>query len=135
MKRDNKGFTLMELIIVVSIIGLVVTLGFTNYITSIKRSRDGRRKADLEQVRSALEMCRADTGSYPVGSSLPGTCSTYLSVPTDPLSPTYQYRYNGSTNSYTLCAYLETGAVTTNCTGNCGGNCGAVACNYKTCNP
>jgi len=132
----NKGFTLIELLVAMTIAAVLMGITLVSYQGARKSARDGKRKADLEQIRSALEMCRADTGSYPVGDDLPGTCSTYLpSVPSDPLSPTYQYRYHGSANSYTLCAYLETGAVTTNCTGNCGGNCGSVDCNYKTCNP
>lgn len=133
---NKKGFTLVEIMVVMAIIGILAGLTLTAFVGSRKTARDGKRRADIETIRSALEMCRSDTDSYPVGSTLPGICSTYLpSVPTDPLSPTYQYRYNGSANSYTLCAYLETGAVTTNCTGSCGGNCGAAACNYKTCNP
>ncbi len=131
--KNNRGFTLIELLVAMTIASVLMGLALVSYQGARKSARDGKRKTDLEQIRSALEMCRADIGSYP--DSLPGACSNYLSVPTDPLSPTYQYRYNGSANSYTLCAYLETGAVITNCPGDCGGNCGSIACNYKTCNP
>ena len=129
----SKGFTLIELLVAMTVASVLMGLALVSYQGARKSARDGKRKADLEQIRSALEMCRADTGSYPT--SLPGSCSAYLTVPTDPLSPTYEYRYNGSPNSYTLCAYLETGGITTNCSGSCGGNCGTVTCNYKVCNP
>lgn len=110
MAANKRGFTLMELMIVVSIIALVVTIGFTNFITSIKRSRDGKRKADLEQIRSALEMCRTDTGSYPIGTKNSGdliTCggTTYMTIPHDPLGGNYSYA--GAADSYNLCTTLE----------------------------
>lgn len=108
----KKGFTLVELIIVITIIGILATLGFANYQTSMQRARDGKRKADLEQIRSALEMCRTDTRSYPLtgGFSFGGSLScggqTYMNpVPVDPKNSTpYIYTYSGSANSYTLCA-------------------------------
>jgi len=129
----SKGFTLIELLVAMTVASVLMGLTLVSYQGARKSARDGKRKADLEQIRSALEMCRADKGSYPT--SLPGDCSDYLTIPTDPLYPTYEYRYNGSAASYTLCAYLEGGGQTTNCPGNCGGNCGAAACNYKVCNP
>jgi len=139
----KKGFTLIELLVVISIIGVLMGLLLVSYQGTKKTARDGKRKADLEQIRSALEMYKTDCGSYPstlsFGGSLSGSCptlQTYMSlVPQDPLSPTYSYRYSLSGNTYTLCACLETGGVTTSCTGNCGGNCGSAACNYKVCNP
>lgn len=63
-RRKRAGMTLMELLIVVSLLLIIITAGFTNYITQVKRSRDARRKADLEQIRAALEMYRADNGQY-----------------------------------------------------------------------
>ena len=136
MKRE--GFTLIELLVVVSIIGVLMGILLVAYQGTRKAARDGKRKADLEQIRSALEMCRSDRGSYPT--SLPSgggiDCSNYLpSVPKDPLDPTYLYSYSGTATTYTLCAYLETGKVDSSCPGICG-SCGTeVTCNYKVCNP
>lgn len=58
------GFTLMELMVVVSLVLIILGVGMTNYITQIKRSRDVKRKSDLQQIRAALEMYRADEGRY-----------------------------------------------------------------------
>ncbi len=133
----KKGFTLIELLIVISIIGILMAFLLVSLQGAKKSSRDGKRKADLEQIRSALEMCRSDKGSYPT--SLPSgggiDCSVYLpsaSVPKDPLNPTYLYPYSGTASTYTLCAYLEAGgAAVTGC-----GSCGTGAtCNYKVTNP
>ncbi|HLD25033.1 MAG TPA: type II secretion system protein GspG [Patescibacteria group bacterium] len=117
MKRN--GFSLMELLISVSIIAILVAIGVASYATINKQSRDTKRKSDLEQIRSALEMYRADNGFYPaVGSGTwvlassstdsligltPSLVSTYIAVvPLDPKS-TQSYMYiatNGSGGNY-----------------------------------
>lgn len=118
----NKGFTLVELLIVVAIIGILSTLLTANFIGVRQRARDGQRKADLRQVQSALELYRADHQAYPgsIANCLTGTSlmspdcatSTYMKkVPTDPNgsgyynSGSYYYTSNGTT--YTLGACLE----------------------------
>lgn len=136
---SSKGFTLIEVLVAASIIAILASIALVNYQAVNKKSRDGKRKVDLEQVRSALEIYRVDTNQYPAALGSLVTPTPYIqAIPTDPKSPTYQYRYSGAANSYTLCAYLEGGAVTTGCTGACGGDCittPPTSCNYKTCNP
>lgn len=141
--KKNKGFTLVEILVVMSIIGILAGLTLTASMSSRKVARDGKRKADLEQIRSALEIYRSDCKTYPAsitpGSPLVGAGScvgnTYMDkIPNDPLSG-YRYSYVGLANSYTLCAYLETG--TTLQTGCGSGNCrssGSNACYYKVTN-
>jgi len=145
-KDQNKcGFTLIELLVVISIIGILVSLSFLGFAQARKSARDSKRKADLEQIRSALELYRNDCKTYPSavisGSSLTGPAGSpcvgvvYMQqVPADPLVPTYNYQYRlVSKNSYFLCAYLEGAAAKpTSCTNNCGGS---SACNYETANP
>ncbi len=96
MGKTNRGFTLVELLVVIAIIGMVATLGVGSYQTSLKRARDAQRKADLQQMRSALEMYRADNGVYPLTATWQGTCSGYGSHTTSGaagyipnLAPTY----------------------------------------------
>lgn len=145
MKKNifNEGFTLVELLVVISIIGVLLALSLSAFSSTKKSARDGKRKADLEQIRSALEIYRTDCKTYPAavsfgnpltGAETPCLTNIYMAeVPKDSLTPTYDYRYNGiSQNSYALCAYLET--VTATVTG-CGGQCGTVDCNYKVINP
>ncbi len=139
MKR-NKGFTLIELMVVIVIICILAGLTLSGSFGARKVARDGRRKADLEQIRSALEMYRSDCKEYPAsitfGGSLQGTIAlgcnnTYMSmIPNDPLSD-YKYYYAGSANSYTLCSYLETSSVLQ---GGCGNCAGAGQCYYKVTN-
>ena len=58
------GFTLIELLVVIAIIGILTSLGVVSYVTAQKRSRDAKRKADLETVRQALILYRQDNGDY-----------------------------------------------------------------------
>lgn len=146
--KKNKGFTLVEILVVMSIIGILMGLTLTAFLGARKTARDGQRKADLEQIRSALEMRRSDCGSYPVGSLSSGnditgdgsssTClasTVYMEIPNDPLSGAGRvYTYNGTANSYTLCTALETGS-SLSCPGSCA-NCGTgIPCTYEACNP
>lgn len=64
--KPRLGFTLIELLVTLSIISILAGLGLANYSTSQKRARDARRKADLSEIRAALEMYRADIGFYPL---------------------------------------------------------------------
>jgi general secretion pathway protein G len=136
--KTFRGYTLIELLVVIAIIGILMGFMTVAYDGTRQSARDGRRKADLEMIRSALELCHSDTGSYPVTTTLPAniTCNSnnYMKVPSDPISASYTYTYNGTANSYTLCSYLEGSTETSACTGSCTGNCGA-ACKYKVCNP
>ncbi len=124
------SFTLIEILVVATIIGLLASGGIVSYSQFSKQSRDAKRKADLEQIRAALEMYRSNNNQY---SPYTGNCSSYAvltgspkyieSMPTDPRSNSgYFYYCNISTNDYTLGAYLETGTNTC-VAGQCGNNC------------
>jgi general secretion pathway protein G len=111
-----EGFTLIELLIVVAIIGILTTLVLANLIGVRQRARDAQRKADLRQLQSALELYRADVGSYPTsplpacGSALTSGGSTYMQkIPCDPLNTgQYVYTYTSSTGTtYTIVDCLE----------------------------
>ena len=133
-----KSFTLIEVLVVATIISLLAAGGLVSYSTITKNSLDARRKADLEQIRAALEMYRSNNTNSSYPASLSMTCGSsgsivdgpniYLSkIPTDPKCNAYTYYYNavdsgggacdGSSAdpcvNYTLAAHLET--VSTTC--------------------
>lgn len=93
-KTLGSGFTLMEILISVSIIAVLSVIGVTAYSSINKRSRDAKRASDMEQVRSALEMYRSDNGFYPELQD--GTTNSFESLSsldsgdgTGPLIPKY----------------------------------------------
>ena len=123
----KKGFTLIEILVVTTIIVLLTSAAAVTYSQFSKSSRDARRKTDLEQVKAALEIYRSNNDTYPVGnwSNLSVLTTTYIqSLPTDPKSASYSYYYSGTADDYTIGAYLESG-VTSCVVGGC-----TVNCNY-----
>jgi general secretion pathway protein G len=65
MQRKQKGFTLIELIVVMTIVSLLLTLAAPRYFRSIERSKETVLKANLAGTRDALDKFHADTGRYP----------------------------------------------------------------------
>ena len=153
------GFTLIEVLIAVSIVAVLSVIGIVSYASVNSRSRDAKRVSDLEQIRSALEMYRSDKGSYPAGSGSfesltsldPGDgtgplVTTYLPViPMDPKSTNgnaieYYYTPVGAAPpyfSYCLCGNVEvTSMIKNDCTA-IGVDTSAVSanCNYFVRNP
>ncbi len=95
----RKGFTLIELLIVIAIIGILSVVSMVNYIEIRQKARDSKRKSDLSQIQSALDLFRADNGSYPVslpgcGMPITGGSAVYLQkMPCDPSDLTEGYEY------------------------------------------
>jgi len=84
--RSARGFTLMELLIVMSLIVLLSSIGLMGYRTSVQRGREAVLKEDLFRMRDAIDQFYVDKGKYPVDlSELVG--SGYLrAVPVDPMT-------------------------------------------------
>ena len=144
MKHDTSGFTLMELLVVVAIIGILVSLSVASYVTAQVKTRDNKRKSDMKEMQSAWEQYYGDNNAtYPSDPTCtysavpaPGEMSaTYLpaGLPSDPRSGTpYPQMYTGwrscSATTYCFCAGVEV-AASGNSASDCGGN--PVAAGYK----
>lgn len=141
--KKRWGFTLIEVLVVIAIIGILIGLSTVAFQAARKAGRDTKRRTDLNEIRSNLEVYRTDCGTYPSSLNFEGsltgvqtTCSgnIYMSkVPQDPTpnSQGYYYLQSGS-NSYQLCAHLEQApTIPDSCTGSCGGQ----TCNFKVANP
>lgn len=69
MKRTSSGFTIVELLIVIVVIGILAAITTVAYNGIQQRSRDAQRSSDIATLQKALEMYHVDNGGYP-------TCST-----------------------------------------------------------
>lgn len=84
--EHEKGFTLIELMIVVSIVGILATIAAPSYQSSLIRAKETVLRQDLFTLRELLDHHRADQGKYPP--SLDGLVSAgYLrALPKDPFT-------------------------------------------------
>lgn len=67
--KSHPGFTLVELLVVMAIIGILAVISLANFRTSQIKARDAERKNDLRQIANALEAYMNDHGSYPAAVS------------------------------------------------------------------
>ena len=117
MNIRSKGFTLIELIIVIAIIGILTSVVLSSTNASHQSARDDRRIADLKEIQIDLAQYNEYYGNYP--STLAAMASFVVgglgSMPVDPLSgqayfyAPYAPSSNGGVNSsYCIGAALET---------------------------
>jgi general secretion pathway protein G len=110
-ERREEGFTLVELMVVVVIIGLLATVVVLNVLPSQDRARIEKARADIGRIEQALEMFRLDMGRYPTTDegldalvlppSDPRLSANYPDggyinrLPDDPWGGEYQYLFPG----------------------------------------
>ena len=83
-RQSRRGFSLMELLVVISIMAILISIGFSSFATAQKKGRDSKRKSDLKEIQQALEQYYSVCGSrYPTPV---GTYFTSINCPTPPIS-------------------------------------------------
>ena len=68
--KKNKGFSLIELLVVISIIGVLTTVLVMNFVGSRERARDAQKIQNLNSLKNALRVYYNDNQAYPPGPSL-----------------------------------------------------------------
>lgn len=91
--KKQSGFTLLEILVTISIIALILSLGIVSYNQVFITSRDSTRKSDIQIISNALEQYKSNTGNYP---STLENISKYLNpIPQDPQTK-QNYVYSAS---------------------------------------
>lgn len=114
----QRGFTLIEIMVVVVIIGLLAAIVAPNLIGNIDKAAVTRTKGDIRSIETALNLYRLDNFRYPTtdqglqalvtnpGEATARNWKPYLnSVPSDPWSNTYQYLYPGQQREFDVFSY------------------------------
>lgn len=120
---NKKGFTLVELLVVISIMGILASVAIVNVSSARVKARDDKRKIDIDTVAQSLELYYSQYKKYPCSTCMTFTStnwttlklllSGYISTwPTDP--PKYVYTVNSTAKKYVVDATLE--KVDTNAT-------------------
>ncbi|MDH4098984.1 MAG: prepilin-type N-terminal cleavage/methylation domain-containing protein [Nitrospirota bacterium] len=65
LNKNQRGFTLLELMIVIAIVGILVTLAVPSFRTATIKAREAVLKEDLYVIRSVIDQYYADNGTYP----------------------------------------------------------------------
>ncbi|PIX81174.1 MAG: hypothetical protein COZ34_04590 [Candidatus Pacebacteria bacterium CG_4_10_14_3_um_filter_34_15] len=117
------GFTLLEILVVISIIGILIAIGSAAFTTAQKKGRDARRRADMKQYQSAFEQYFSENNTY-------ATCATMEGgfvggAPADPKTGTTT-PYTCTTTATPITGYCVCATLDFSTTGNASaGNAGA----------
>ena len=86
LRRNAPGFTMIELLVVLTLIVLLASLGMVQYQNSVQRAREATLKEDLFRMRDAIDQYYADKGKYP-GALGDLVADGYMrEVPEDPMT-------------------------------------------------
>ena len=85
MRTQAKGFTLLELLIVVAIIGVLAAIAIPNFVSASTKSKYGRTLADTKTIVSQVMLYQNDNNAYPANwAALQG--GNYMSTTSDPFA-------------------------------------------------
>jgi general secretion pathway protein G len=85
-RKSGAGFTLVELLIVISLISILAAMGLVQYRNSVLSARESVLHTDLFRMRDAIDQYYADKGKYPSGLDALVSEGYMRKVPEDPIT-------------------------------------------------
>ena len=86
MRRKEKGFTLIELMVVIAIIGILVSMAVPTYKNIVQRAKETVLKHNLFVIRDVIDQFYQDKSKYPQSISELQTEGYFRAVPMDPMT-------------------------------------------------
>jgi len=118
LRAAEQGFTLLEIMVVVVIIGLLAAIVVPNFVGNIDKAAVSRAKQDIRGIETALNLYRLDNFRYPSTSdglqalvtnpgeaAAPNWKSQLRKLPLDPWNHPYQYAYPGQHGEFDVFTY------------------------------
>jgi general secretion pathway protein G len=84
--KSSRGFTLVELLVVISMISILAGMGMVQYKNSIRRTQETTLKHDLFHMRDAIDQYYADKGKYPASLDTLVSDGYIRRIPDDPMT-------------------------------------------------
>jgi general secretion pathway protein G len=118
LRAAEQGFTLLEIMVVVVIIGLLAAIVVPNFVGNIDKAAVSRAKQDIRGIETALNLYRLDNFRYPSTSdglqalvtnpgeaAAPNWKAQLRKLPMDPWNHPYQYAYPGQHGEFDVFTY------------------------------
>lgn len=105
--RNTKGFTLIEIMVVMVIIGLLAAFVMPKLFGNVDKASQQSAQAQIEMLGQALDLYRLENHKYPTTDEGLAALKTYLKkdVPKDPWGSEYVYTFPGQHGDYDLVSY------------------------------
>ena len=85
-RPDSHGFTIIELLVVLAVIGMLLAIAAPRYVQHIDHAREVVLKQDLQQMRDAIDKFHADQARYPASLDELVTRNYLRAIPIDPMT-------------------------------------------------
>ena len=110
MKKIKNGFSLIELLVVISIIGVLTAVLMMNLVGARERARDSQKIQDLNNLKSALRMYYNDNQSYPALKSVITQGTGFTGYATGLGDTSFVYTQLNGGDGFLITIGLESGA-------------------------
>ena len=117
-RHDSRGYSLIELLITLVVIGVIAAISIPNLLAAIDKGKQKRTMADLRTVGSATEAYAVDNGRYPVAADAPtlaallaASSSSFIKVMPQLDGWSHSWIVDSATTAYTIASAGKDGAA------------------------